>query len=868
MPMTIESKTVRLRMAMLCLLLLASIMMSAVAEAESFVGGRTDFRDETIYFVITTRFYDGDPSNNHQCWDNQQANEGDPCWRGDFKGLIEKLDYIKALGFTAIWITPVVQNASGYDYHGYHAMDFSRVDARYESDDVDFQTLIDAAHAKGMKIILDIVLNHTGNFGEGTLCPLFSRDLSANQASIDECMIPDETKLGSDYSSAASGEQYNRRLDWLKNTRGHNYDAHNYWHHFGSFNWDDDTRFWAQIAGDCVDLNTENPHVYNYLVGCYARFIEMGVDGFRIDTSGHISRLTLCRAFLPQFKKLGEQYKSRRLNQCPFFVFGEVCARYSGSVTYRGQPALSPYFYTWQSDEAYPWDDDESSWNSIVSYEGDDTRTIHTNTIACTREYGDNKTEGSQPKSDNSLLSGNEYHTPDHSKASGMSVIDFPMHYNFNNAASAWEHAMMGDELYNDATFNVVYVDSHDYCPGPNDNTRFNGGTAQWAENLNLMFTFRGIPCLYYGSEIEFRKGKPIDQGTNAALRNTGRAYFGGYLKGDVAATDFGEYTASGNAEATLNHDLAQHIIRLNKIRAAIPALRKGQYSTEGCSNRGAICSFKRRYTDSTTDSYALVAIGGDASFSGVLNGTYTEAITGRVYTVTDGTVAVSCDGQGQGCMRILVLNGPGKIGDDGRFLYSSQPTSKTPQAYDGTEEDNSEVNGGSDNSGGTPSIDQLEVYTPTVTADELSVFYESAANVASVYIWVWNSTDNFTGGSWDKKPAMRLMGKTADGTRKIFKWSYDGTATTMPTGLIFVPNTEGQTADLAYKNHGYYIGATWSYEVAATSAVPSTTAAPPSVYKAYSLSGILLLEAPSMRALRLALPKGVYIVNGRKTML
>ena len=122
--------------------------------AASFIGNRDDFRDETIYFVMTTRFYDGDKSNNTQCWDGKQYNVGDPAWRGDFKGLIEKLDYIKALGFTAIWITPVVENASGYDYHGYHASNMSKVDKRYESEDVTFQSLIDAAHAKGMKVIL------------------------------------------------------------------------------------------------------------------------------------------------------------------------------------------------------------------------------------------------------------------------------------------------------------------------------------------------------------------------------------------------------------------------------------------------------------------------------------------------------------------------------------------------------------------------------------------------------------------------------------------------------------------------------------------------------------------------------------------
>ena len=79
-----------------CLSLLMAVMAVQQMWA-AFVGPRTDFRDESIYFVITTRFYDGDPGNNAQCWDGANANHGDPGWRGDFKGLIEKLDYIKAL---------------------------------------------------------------------------------------------------------------------------------------------------------------------------------------------------------------------------------------------------------------------------------------------------------------------------------------------------------------------------------------------------------------------------------------------------------------------------------------------------------------------------------------------------------------------------------------------------------------------------------------------------------------------------------------------------------------------------------------------------------------------------------------------------
>lgn len=146
-----------------------------------------DFRDETIYFVMTTRFYDGDSSNNVHCWDGKEKNGEDTPWRGDFKGLIEKLDYIKALGFTAVWITPVVKNASGYDYHGYHAINFKEVDSRYESTDCTYQDLIDAVHQRGMKIIQDVVFNHTGNWGEENLYPMFTKDENEKLSDV-SCM--------------------------------------------------------------------------------------------------------------------------------------------------------------------------------------------------------------------------------------------------------------------------------------------------------------------------------------------------------------------------------------------------------------------------------------------------------------------------------------------------------------------------------------------------------------------------------------------------------------------------------------------------------------------------------------------------------
>ena len=668
----------KIKLKIWAIFMLILVSMQTMAN-DVFTSNRTDFRDESIYFMITTRFYDGDPKNNVLCWDNQaaQIETKDPCWRGDFQGVIDKLDYIKALGFTAIWITPVVQNASGYDYHGYHAMDFSKVDCRYQSGDgkksgdVMFQELIDKAHKKGIKIILDIVLNHTGNFGEEKLCKIFDRDTQLrNQAYIDACMIPDESKLGSDYLSNVK-IQYPRRLALMKNTDGTNHDIHNYWHHTANnWNWDNPSRWMGQIAGDCVDLNTENDEVAQYLVDCYGQFIKMGVDGFRIDTSGHISRLTFNKQFIPQFTALGKQYEDKRLNKAPFFMYGEVCTRMN-DVTYRGQANLSCYFYTWKSDNSLlnAWDGSKSYWDSQELPEG--AEPVGPQEL-CLKET-------TSPKSENAKMINGAWHEPDYSQNSGFNVIDFPMHYSYNTAEQAFRLAS-GDELYNDATYNVVYVDSHDYSPGPNDTNRFGGTDAQWAENLSLLFTFRGIPCIYYGSEVGFRRGVVIDKGPNGPLSNTGRAYFGGYITGDVEASDFGEYKASGNVAASLNHDVAQHLIRLNKIRQAVPALRKGQWTTDGCKANGGI-AFKRAYKDS----YALVALNGGATFTDCPAGTYTDLVTGKTYTGS--TITVDAP-QTQGQLRVLVKDWTGgKVGEDGPFIYATSPQSKGDQAYDGQEE-------------------------------------------------------------------------------------------------------------------------------------------------------------------------------------
>ena len=131
---------------------------------------------------------------------------------------------------------------------------------------------------------------------------------------------------------------------------------------------------------------------------------------------------------------------------------------------------------------------------------------------------------------------------------------------------------------------------------------------------------------------------------------------------------------------ATLNHDLAQHLIRLNKIRQAVPALRKGQWTDEGCKANGGI-AFKRAYKDS----YALVALNGGATFTDCPAGTYTDLVTGKTYTGP--TITVDAP-KNQGQVRVLVKDWTGgKLIDDGAFIYETAAQHKGGQTYDGYQE-------------------------------------------------------------------------------------------------------------------------------------------------------------------------------------
>ena len=637
-----------------------------------------DMRQDSIYFIITTRFYDGDKKNNVFCWDHAKANNAnsDPEWRGDFKGLADKLDYIKALGFSAIWITPVVENASGYDYHGYHAMNFKKVDARYESDDFTYEDLISAAHDKGMKIVQDVVWNHTGNFGEANLEHLFDKDDSdrTKLGNMKETMIPTKKLLDycgltkpEQYWQLPDGTQYDKRLQLMKQTKGFtdmvSYDktcnSNNYYHngYFGdNFNWDDYTCKYHQIAGDCVDLNTENKAVADYTVDAYSDYIDMGVDGFRVDTVRHIPRLSLNKWYND---RINANAKTSGNNN--FYMFGEICCRVN-EIWNRNTLTESVPYYTW----------DDSSTDLAKLSDNTDPDSVKKNIENSISYNKANSDVGKCPTSTNAFLNGISYHTPDYSKYSGMGPIDFCMHWNYESAGSAFGVGQAEDKYINDSTWNVVYVQSHDYgCEGDHF-SKTACGTQEWAEKLNLMFTFRGIPCLYYGDEVEFQKGKRIDEGTNITLANSGRAYYGDKLEGSVTATDFSKYTANGTVASTLNYPLAKHIQKLNAIRRAVPALQMGQYTTNSNYVSGGMAYIRRytgNYNGKSVDSLACVTVSDGATFKNIPNGTYVDAVSGDQKSVTNGTLSVGSVGKGN--MRVYVYKNAsgisGKIGPDGQ---------------------------------------------------------------------------------------------------------------------------------------------------------------------------------------------------------
>ena len=188
-----------------------------------------------------------------------------------------------------------------------------------------------------------------------------------------------------------------------------------YYHNCWIGNWEGEDSRSCWLHDDLADFNTESAPVQNYLIGAYNKYIDMGVDGFRVDTAVHIPRTTWNRRFLPAIQdRVTQQFGAGAAKN--FFVFGEVAA-FVNDKWNRGSVNHSAQFFTWKERKEYSADDEKAA---LEMY-----------------DYEKNQGTGSQPTSTNAFLNGNSYHAPDHSRFSGMNVIDMRMHMNFGDANNA-----------------------------------------------------------------------------------------------------------------------------------------------------------------------------------------------------------------------------------------------------------------------------------------------------------------------------------------------------------------------------------------------------------------------------------------------
>jgi glycosidase len=279
------------------------------------------WRGKVIYFALIDRFQNGDKSNDDQGRGEFDPND-DECFQGgDLKGLRSKLPYLKRLGFDALWLTPPVSNQwiNPYirtrGYHGYWAYDFTKIDPHFGTLE-DYKALVADAHKLGLKVIQDIVVNHTGNYF--TVAPegYDPARPELNWKAVDGAYpparapkAPDDPVFGMNNPNVPEHKQAA---------------VYNFTPNISDFNDREQTLTWAM--GDLDDVNLKSPLAVARMKEIYRYWIEeAGVDGFRMDTVYYTPE-----DFYEKFlydedpKGLGIKRFAERRGIKDFFVFGEV----------------------------------------------------------------------------------------------------------------------------------------------------------------------------------------------------------------------------------------------------------------------------------------------------------------------------------------------------------------------------------------------------------------------------------------------------------------------------------------------------------------------------------------------------------------
>ena len=412
---------------------------------------------DVIYLIMPDRFANGNPNNDSDKLVTEKGNRELPGGRhgGDIDGIIKNLDYLKSLGITALWPTPLNEdNDERYSYHGYGQSDIYKVDPRYGSND-DYAKLSAELHQRGMKNIMDYVTNHWG---------------------WQHWMIKDLPTY-----------------DWIHQFPG-----------FSQSNYRMTTQFdqnaSAIDAKNCMDgwfvksmpdLNQSNPLVLNYLTQNAIWWIEFAnLDGFRVDTYSYNDKVGISK----WTKEIADEYPN-------FNIVGEVWMHNQAQMAY------------WQKD---------SKIGAIQNY--------------------------------NSYL---------------PSVMDFTLHdaisQVFNEDKASWDKGMVkvyenftNDFLYPNPNSIMTFIENH-------DTQRFNeiykNDFKKYQMAITLIATVRGIPQIYYGSEIGMKGNK--DKFGDADIRQD----FPGGWNGDTNNA----FTASGRTEEQKKyHDFTAKLFNWRKSKEVI----------------------------------------------------------------------------------------------------------------------------------------------------------------------------------------------------------------------------------------------------------------------------------------------------------
>jgi len=312
---------------------------AGVANAADAVRDRAP-TDEIIYFVLPDRFENGNPANDRGGVSGDRLQNGfDPTSKaffhgGDLQGLTARLDYIQALGATAVWLTPVfknkpVQGGPGQEsagYHGYWITDFTSIDPHL-GDEAQMQAFVRAAHARGMKVYLDIIANHTADVIAYRECPTdkcpyrsraeypYSRHGGLQGEPINDGFTGNnfEKLTRPDFAYTPylpAGEEHSKVPAWLNDPL--------LYHNRGNTTFEGESSQFGDFVG-LDDLMTENPRVVQGMIEIYGGWIDRyGIDGFRIDTARHVNP-EFWQAFVPAML---QRAAARGIPH--FHIFGEV----------------------------------------------------------------------------------------------------------------------------------------------------------------------------------------------------------------------------------------------------------------------------------------------------------------------------------------------------------------------------------------------------------------------------------------------------------------------------------------------------------------------------------------------------------------